>query len=87
MTQKPNFSTAIEQLSDFVKILFLRSPQKWSRMIFLKKLSRMILRGNEVIEKDSILWRASECPCECDSAVTSPIIPIELKSIDPEEEF
>ena len=56
-------------------------------MIFLKKLSRMILKGSEVIEKDSILWRASECPCECDSAVTSPIIPIELKSIDPEEEF
>ena len=59
----------------------------WSRRIFLKKLSRMILKGSEVIEKDSILWRASECPCECDSAVTSPIIPIEHKSIDPEEEF
>ena len=43
--------------------------------------------GSEVIEKDSILWRASESPCECDTAVTSPIIPVELKSIDPEEEF
>ena len=59
----------------------------WSRRIFLKKLSRMILKGSEVIEKDFILWRASEYPCECDSAVRSPIIPVELKSIDPEEEF
>ena len=49
----------------------------WSRRIFLNKLSRMILKGSEVIEKDSILWRASECPCECDTAVTSPIIPVE----------
>ena len=56
-------------------------------MIFLKKLSRMILKGSEVIEKDSILWRASEGPCECDNAVTGPIIPIELKSIVPEEEI
>ena len=40
----------------------------------------------EVIEKDSILWRASECPWRCDDAVTSPIIPIEHKSIGPEEE-
>ena len=59
----------------------------WSRMIFLKKLSRMILKGNEVIEKDSILWRASESPCECNTAVTSPIIPVEPKSIDPKEEL
>ena len=59
----------------------------WSRRIFLKKLSSMILKGSEVIEKDSILWRASECPCECDNAVTSPIISIEPKSIDPEEEL
>ena len=36
----------------------------------------------EVIEKDSTLWRASEC----DSAVKSPIVPIEPKSIGPEEE-
>ena len=56
-------------------------------MIFLKKLSRMFLKGNEVIEKDSILWRASECPCECDNAVTSPIIPVEPKSIGPEEKL
>ena len=42
---------------------------------------------SEVIEKDSILWRASESPCECDTAETSPIIPVEHKSIDPEEEL
>ena len=41
----------------------------------------------EVIEKDPILWRASECPWKCDSAVKSPIIPIEPKSIGPEEEL
>ena len=56
-------------------------------MIFLKKLSRIILKGNEVIEKDSILWRASESPCEWDNAVTSPIIPVEPKSIGPEEKL
>ena len=39
-------------------------------MIFLKKLSWMILNGYEVIE----------------NAVTSPIILIEPKSIDPEDE-
>ena len=59
----------------------------WPRRIFLNKFSRMILKGSEVIEKDSILWRASECPCECDTAVTSPIIPVEPNSIDPEEEL
>ena len=46
----------------------------WSRRIFLNKLSRMILKGSEVIEKDSILWRASECPCEYDRAVNQLIL-------------
>ena len=41
---------------------------------------------NEVIEKDSILWRASEWTCKCENAVKSPIIPVELKSIGLEEE-